>query len=132
MINAEERKAVRLRVPQAVGQLGRVLAPVAEARINVESLNTVTVNDEAYLTVVPDNNRKAIELWEKAGFLCEEVNLIGLELPNKAGELATVANRLGQAGIDIRYCYASSRGTENNWVFLSTSNDQEALRQIRS
>jgi len=132
MINAEERKAVRLRVPQAVGQLGRVLAPIAEARINVLSLNTVTVNDEAYLTVVTDNNRQAIELWERAGFLCEEVGLIGLELPNKPGELATVANRLGQAGVDIRYAYASSHGSENNWVFLATSNDQEALRRIRS
>ena len=132
MINAEERKAVRLHVPQAVGQLGRVLAPIAEARINVESFNTVTVNDEAYLTIVTDNNRKAIELWEKAGFMAEEVSLIGLELPNKAGELATVANRLGQAGVDIRYAYASSKGDANNWVFLSTSNDQEAIRRIRA
>lgn len=132
MINATEKKAVRVRVPQAVGQLGRVLGVITEGRINVEAFNSVTVNDEAYLTFVTDNNGKAFDLWQKAGFWAEEFDVVGLELPHRTGELATVANRLGQAGIDIRFAFASSSRGDNSVVFLTTSNNQEALRKLRS
>lgn len=130
MIEVTQKEAVRVRVPQAVGQLARVLAPIAEARINTEALNTVTVNDEAILTLVTSDNRKAIDLWEKAGFFAEEVDLLAVNLPNKSGELAALASRLGQNGIDIRYAYAAHAG-DQSMVYLATSNNQEAIRWIK-
>ncbi|MBI2981152.1 MAG: hypothetical protein HYY44_02440 [Deltaproteobacteria bacterium] len=131
MSQVEERKAVRVRCAQEVGQLAQVLAPLAEARVNIEAISAVTVNDEGYLQVVTDNNRKAIELWRKAGLVADEVDVIEVVIPNKAGELATVTAKLRSAKIDIRSCYASAPRGDNSVVWLSTSDNREALRKIR-
>lgn len=132
MLDVQERKGVRVRCAQEVGQLGRVLAPLAEARVNVEAINAITLNDEGYLTIVTDNNRKAIDLWNKAGLVAEEVDLLGIELDNRPGELATVANKLGQARIDVRWVNSSVRsGQDRAVMYLSTSDNREALRRIR-
>jgi hypothetical protein len=131
-IEAVEAKAVRIRMSNEVGALAKVLAPIAEAQVNVEAIDATSVNDEGWLTVVTDNNRKALELWEKSGWIAQEVNLINLSLPNKPGELATVVNRLGQAGIDIRYVYAASTVGDLCNVCLTTSDNIEALKIIRS
>lgn len=132
MVDIQEKKAVRVRCAHEVGQLSKILAPLAEARVNVEATNAVTLNDEGYVTIVTDDNRKALDLWRKAGYVADEIDLIAVDLPNKPGELATIANRLGQAGINIHWAQSSVRsGAESGLVLLSTSDNRDAIRRIR-
>ncbi|MBI2083022.1 MAG: hypothetical protein HYT76_05580 [Deltaproteobacteria bacterium] len=128
---AKRLRGVRLRVQDHVGELGRILSPLAEAHINVEAINTFHLNDWAYLDILTSDNEKAEKLWEKHGYHPEEFDVISIELNNKAGELAAIATKLGQAGIDIRYLYTSAQGQVHPILLLSTNNNEETLKLLK-
>lgn len=132
MVEVKERKAIRVWVTNRVGELAKVLAPIAEAKINVEVINAATLNDAGYLTLVTDNNQKALKLWEDANLTVKEVDLVAVGVPNRAGELAAIANRLSRAGIDISSLCSAGLVDNQYWVLLTTANNAEAIRAIRA
>jgi hypothetical protein len=87
------------------GDLARVAQAFSRRGVNIKALAGLSIGGTAMARILPDDIVAARSALETANirFTESEVHLLLLE--NKAGELANVANRLGDAGINLEAIY---------------------------
>jgi hypothetical protein len=87
------------------GDLARVAQALGRRGINIKALAGLSIGGTAMARILPDDIVAARSALEAANirFTESEVNIVLLE--NKAGELANVASRLGDAGINLEAIY---------------------------
>ena len=87
------------------GDLARVAQALARRHVNIKALAAITISGQAIARIIPDDVEAARGALETANirFSESEVHIVLLE--NKAGQLATVTSRLGDAGINLEAVY---------------------------
>jgi hypothetical protein len=87
------------------GDLARVAQALGRRGINIKALAGLSIGGTAMARILPDDIVAARSALEAANirFTESEVHIVLLE--NKAGELANVASRLGDAGINLEAIY---------------------------
>jgi hypothetical protein len=95
-----------IRMENRPGALGRVCGALAERGINIAALQSIPSQDTTLVCVVPDDPAAAASALDKAGILFAEMEVLQVRITNRPGELARVASRLGEAGININYAYS--------------------------
>lgn len=103
------------------GDLGRVAQALARRGVNIKALAVISFGGVAMARILPDDIVVARSALEAANirFTEGEVNQILLE--NKAGLLASVTNRLGEAGINLEALYVT--GIADDLVELAIVSD---------
>ena len=99
------------------GDLSRVAQALGRRGVNIKALTAVSVAGTAIARILPDDivvARSALEA-AKIRFTESEVHLVLLE--NKAGILADLTNRLGDAGVNLEALYVT--GTADDLVELA-------------
>jgi hypothetical protein len=84
--------------PGALAQLARA---IASRGVNIVRLGAGGAGDHGYAVLTTDDPEAAREVLKGAGYDFVEGRTLLLELPDRPGELATVAERLGEAGVQI-------------------------------
>ena len=67
-----------------------------------------------------------LDALKKAGFSPEEQEIVTTTLVNRVGTLAEAAQKLGQGGVDIQYCYMTVSGENAVAVFATNDNKKAA------
>ena len=103
------------------GDLARVAQALARRGVNIKALAAISVGGTAVVRILPDDIVVARSAFEAAGirFTESEVNTVLLE--NKAGLLASVTSRLGEAGINLEALYVT--GIADDLVELAIISD---------
>jgi hypothetical protein len=103
------------------GDLARVAQALARRGVNIKALAAISVGGTAVARILPDDIVVARSAFEAAGirFTESEVNTVLLE--NKAGLLASVTGRLGDAGINLEALYVT--GIADDLVELAIISD---------
>jgi hypothetical protein len=103
------------------GDLARVAQALARRGVNIKSLAGISIGSAATARILPDDIVVARSALEAANirFTEGEVHLVLLE--NKAGVLANVASRLGEAGINLEAIYVT--GITDDLVELAVATD---------
>ena len=103
------------------GDLARVSQALARRGVNIKALAAISVGGTAVARILPDDIVVARSAFEAAGirFTESEVNTVLLE--NKAGLLASVTSRLGEAGINLEALYVT--GIADDLVELAIISD---------
>jgi hypothetical protein len=103
------------------GDLARVLQALSRRSVNIKALAGLSISGAALVRVLPDDIVTARAALEAANirFTEHEVHVVLLE--NKAGELATITNRLGEAGINLEAIYTT--GITDDLVELAIVGD---------
>jgi hypothetical protein len=103
------------------GDLARVAQALARRGVNIKALAGMSIGGVAMAHILPDDIVVARSAFEAANirFTESEVNIVLLE--NKAGVLATVTNRLGEAGINLEAIYVT--GIADDLVELAIVSD---------
>jgi hypothetical protein len=103
------------------GDLARVAEALARRGVNIKALAALTVDGTARARILPDDIVVARSAFESANirFTESEVHLVLLE--NKAGVLANVTNRLGEAGVNLEAIYVT--GVADDLVELAIVSD---------
>ena len=103
------------------GDLSRVAQALARRGVNIKALAAISFGGVAVARILPDDIVVARSAFEAANirFTEGEVHLVLLE--NKAGLLATVTNRLGEAGINLEALYVT--GIADDLVELAIVSD---------
>lgn len=73
---------------------------------------------------------KAIDLLSRQDYLFDIMPVIAVELENRPGELAKIATRLGQEGININYVYGSVAGPDQKCLFIFCPDDIDHAAKI--
>jgi hypothetical protein len=131
------------------GVLAQVLGEFARAKANITAMTMVDSAEHGVMRVVFEEAAKAREVLSKLNMPFNETDVLCVNLDNKAGALADVAEKLsiGHINISYAYCTAGARGGRTTGVLKvgdvkkamklledhnKTSKDEMATRQSRA
>ncbi len=114
-------KDFSIKLTNKPGDLARVAQALARRGVNIKALAGLSIDGVALARILPDDTVAARGALEAANirFTESEVHLVLLE--NTAGVLATVANRLGDAGVNLEAIYVT--GIADDLVELAIASD---------
>jgi len=130
MSKARKEVELAIRLGNEAGALGRVLALVAQHGVNVLAYCSYSERREGILLLVTDNPLDAKNVITAAGYDCRANSVVLVGATDQVGGAALIGARLGHAGIDILYSYASSSGANQFFAVFKTSDDQRALNVL--
>ena len=109
------------------GDLGRVLALLAQHSIHVLAYCAYCDRQEAVVLLVTDNPFQAKEVLTTSGYNCRANSVLLVGTTDHVGSAAAVGTRLGFAGVNILYSYSSSAGADQFYAVFKTNDDSRAL-----
>lgn len=113
------------------GALSRVSTELAAAEINIHALAISDTIDHAVVRMVVSDPTKALMILGERGVLALENDVLMIESKNQPGDLASIADRLAKAEINIEYAYlATSPKSEHGLMILRPSNVEKAQRAL--
>jgi hypothetical protein len=114
------------------GRAGDCCKVLKDANVNLYSLSIADTKEFGILRVIADDNEKALAALKGAGFLSTIVDLIGVEVPQKAGALADILIALENGGVNVEYMY-SFAGTDNHaQIAFKTGTPEKAIAALKA
>ncbi len=89
-------------VPDRPGELGKILQLLATEKINIDAMSANSGAGQSYVSLITDQPIRARQSLGKAGYECTQRQVIVVSLPDVPGAFATLAHKLGEAGVDIQ------------------------------
>ena len=84
----------------------------------------------ALIRMIVDQTDKAIDLLSKNDYLFDIMPVMTLELENKPGSLADVANKFGKEGVNINYVYGTVSSPDEKCLFVFCPEDIDLAAKI--
>ena len=84
----------------------------------------------ALIRMLVDQTDKAIDLLSKNDYLFDIMPVMTIELDNKPGALAAIANKFGEEGININYVYGTVSSPDERCLFVFCPEDIELAAKI--
>ena len=100
-------KDFAIRLTDRPGELARVASMLARYGVNLKSVAALADDGQATIHILPDNPEPARAALEKNNIPFTESDVVTALLENRAGELARVSSRLGEAGVNLRAIYVT-------------------------
>ena len=110
------------------GDLARVAQALGRRGVNIKAIAAISFGGTAMTRILPDDIVGARSALEAANirFTESEVNTVLLE--NKAGVLANVTSRLGDAGINLEALYLTGIADDLVEVAIVSDNPKKAKK----
>ena len=114
------------------GVLAKVLGEFAQAKINVIAMTVMDSVEHGVMRVVFASSAKAKKALSKLNMPCNETNVLCINLTNKPGALADVAEKLARNHINISYAYctAGAKGGRTTGI-LKVANVEKAMKILQ-
>ena len=84
----------------------------------------------ALIRLLVNQTDKAIDLLSKNDYLFDIMPVMALELENRPGTLAAIANKFGEEGININYVYGTVSSPDEKCLFVFCPEDIELAAKI--
>jgi hypothetical protein len=121
-------KDFAIRLTDRPGELARIANMLARYGVNVKSVAALAIDGQATVHILPDDAEPARAALTKNAVPFKESSVVTVLLENRAGELARVSARLGEAGVNLRAIYLT--GIVDDLVELAiVADDPEKARQ---
>jgi hypothetical protein len=101
-------KELNIQLENQPGALGKVCKALAGRNVNILAFQASTAERRSQVHLVVDNPGAAKIALSAERLTYTESEIVEVALPNRPGELARVASRLGHANININYAYGGS------------------------
>jgi hypothetical protein len=126
-------KQLALFLDNRPGMLARLADALAEAKINIYAITTSDTVDHSVVRLVVSDYRRALHVFEEHGALVVEDDVLMIDGSNKPGELARMAHKLSDAGINIEYCYSATPAeSKKGLMIMRVSNASKALKVLNT
>jgi hypothetical protein len=103
------------------GELARVAEALSRYGVNLKAVVGVAIDQHVIVRIIADEPEAARTALERASIRFEEEEVVKVLLENRAGELAAVTRKLGEAGVNLRAIYLT--GIVDNLVELAVVSD---------
>ena len=130
MHNVRLEKELTVTTPNEPGILGRVLGTLANAGINLKALCAYAENNKGTFLLVTSDHEKAKKSLEVIGYEVILNDVVTVFIDDRIGAGAEIGALLGNAVIDIDYCYGSSAGLGKAVLVFKTTNNKKALETL--
>jgi hypothetical protein len=114
------------------GVLAQVLGEFARAKINIMAITMMDSVEHGVMRIVFVTPEKAREVLQKLNMPYNETEVLCVNLANRAGALAAVAEKLAKNHINIgyAYCTAGAKGGRTTGV-LKVADVNKAMRILQ-
>ena len=117
--------------PNEPGILGRVLGTLANAGVNLKALNAYSEGKKGVFLLVTSDNKKAQKCLKILGYEVTSNQVVTILVQDRIGAGSEIGALLGNAVIDVEYCYGSSAGVGKVLLVFKTSDDRKAVETLR-
>jgi len=90
------------------GVLAQVTRSLAEAKLNLVAMTLVDSQEHGVLRMVVEDEQEARKVLGRLNLPMTETEVVCIDLSNRPGALADVAQLLGENHININYAYCTS------------------------
>jgi len=84
----------------------------------------------ALIRMLSGDTDRTIDLLSKNDYLFDIMPVIALQIENRPGEMAKIASKFGEEGININYVYGSVSSPDEKCLFVFCPEDIEHATQI--
>lgn len=113
-----------------VGVIADVAKALADAGINIESINTERAGEQGIVTLTTDDTDRALHALNDAGFKAATDDSLIFRLPDEPGALARVAERFKEASVNIQSLHILDRRSGYATVALTTDDRTRASELV--
>jgi hypothetical protein len=117
--------------PNEIGTMGKVFKLVAEAGVSVSAFCAYVQEDKGVFLLITDDNAKAQSVLSAAGYETRSDEAVRVQVKSEIGTGAELGTKLGDAGVDIRYCYATSAEAGESVAIFQTADNDAAVEALR-
>ncbi len=114
------------------GRLSDCCKVLKKANVNLQSLSIADTKEFGIVRLITDEVEKAFLALQGAGFLSTVVELVAIEVPDKAGALADELIALGENGVNIEYMYSYAGQDGHANIGFKTSTPEKAMEVLRA
>ena len=119
-------------VPDRPGMLGEVGSALGAKKANILAFTASVDGDRGAIRMVVDKPAVAKKVLAARGWETTEEEVIQVTLADTPGSLGRVAQKLGEAGVNIRFAYAGSAGSARRVnAYFGVSDLKAALKATR-
>jgi len=126
------QKQLSVFLPNRPGVMGRTCSLLSEAGINILAMTVHDTVDNAVVRLIVDQPTKAILLLEQEEFFVMEQDVLVVELENRAGALARIAQSLAEADINIAYAYCTATPKQEAGCLVIRTDQLDRAQEILS
>jgi hypothetical protein len=119
-----------VRMDNAPGRLAVLTEMLAGAGVNIEALAAFGLDGEGVVRLIVDNAAAARRVLREAGLAIEEHEVLTTFLENSPGQLAAVARRLADSGVNIEAVYVLRSGPDGIELAMVVDQPLSAVPQL--
>ena len=119
-------------VPDRPGMLGEVGSALGQKKANIRAFTAWVEDQRGGIRLIVDKPATAKKAIAAHGWETTEEEVLEVALADSPGGLGKIAQKLGQAGVNIRYAYAgSAKSARRVNVYFGVSDLKAALKAAR-
>ncbi|KXS46952.1 MULTISPECIES: ACT domain-containing protein [Methanohalophilus] len=123
-------KQISLFAENKPGHLANIASSFKEASVNIRAFTIAEAGDFGIIRMVVDKPEKAHRVLHDAGFTVSETDVLGIQMEDVPGQLATIAEVLGKKGVNIDYAYAFVTKTEKAFLIIRVNDLKTAVETL--
>jgi hypothetical protein len=127
MATVEIRNELLFKAPTRVGLLADVTEALDAAGVNVLAIGAYDKGDMGEFLLLTTDNRRSGEALAPLGGEIDMVPVVVAEVPNVPGELAAIARRISDAGLNIAQVHATSTDAPTVSLILRTEDEASVV-----
>ncbi len=131
MPNVKQETELYVITPDEPGILGRVMGTLANAGVNLKAIYARSERGKGIFFLITSDNKKAEKALKGIGYEVTTNNVVTVEIDDRIGAGAEVGALIGNAAIDIEYCYGTSAGGVKALLVFQTNNNKKTFDTLR-
>lgn len=124
-------KQLTILTENRVGALADVCTELANSGVNIRAVNAQGQGDYGVIRLVTEDEVTSKKALEKLGFRVSVSDIIVITMPDRPGELAKIARKLSNAGVDVECVYILGKEGDKVQVAIKPSSIEHATRALR-
>lgn len=125
-------KQIAVFLENQAGKASACCKVLKEANVNLYALSIADTKEFGILRIITEDNERALEALKNAGYLCSEVDLVGVEVPDEAGALAQLLIALGEGGVGVEYMYSYAGVDGQAKIAFKTAAVEKAVEILKA
>lgn len=123
-------KQLSIFLQNKMGSLSKPLEVLTVANVNIRAMCMADTSEFGILRLVVDNPEKGKQTLEENNFLVKITEIIGVEMNDAPGGLASILEIIKENSIDLEYFYAFSHDKSNKAILLLHADNIDKLISI--
>jgi hypothetical protein len=128
--NVKQETEIHVITPNEPGILGRILGTLANVGVNLLALRAHAGKNTGNFLLITSDNVKAEKALKGLGYKVKTNMVVTVQIEDRIGAGAEIGALLGNAAIDIEYCYGTSTGAGRALLVFKTNNNKKTLETL--